>query len=107
MTRTFDTDAATRAAFAQRYRFRPYTFDAQQPAVQDRWRVVTERVLAGEVKSGREFRDAYLDGIGAPDRDTDKQWTEIGPAERASWVAVFDAARAAGLAAAALEREAA
>jgi hypothetical protein len=101
-------DAATQAAFRARYRTRLFViFDQQPDAVQRRWRCVAEMVITGEVKSGREFRDSYLDGIGAPDRDTDKQWTEIGPAERASWVAVFDAARAAGLAAAAQEREAA
>lgn len=87
------TEAATQAAFRQRYRNRPFVrFADQKPGVQLRWTVVATQVVQGIVTSGRQFRDTYLDGIGAPDRETDKQWAEIGPAERASWNAVYESA---------------
>jgi hypothetical protein len=103
MMTTAVTDAATRAAFSRRYSTRPwYRFDAQPHAVRLRWTVVASKVVKGDVTSGMAFRDEYHRGFASV-----KTWTEIGPAERASWVAVFEAARAAGLAAAAMEREAA
>jgi hypothetical protein len=82
------TDAATKAAFAQRYRTRPWhRFDLQEPGVQLRWTVVASKVVKGDVTSGKAFRDEYHRGFPGV-----KTWAEIGPDERDSWGAVYQAA---------------
>lgn len=90
---TATIDAAARAAFATKYRDRPWhLFDQQPESVQLRWIRVTARALNGEITTGRMFREAYLDGIGASDRDTDKEWSEIGTQQRFLWQGALDAA---------------
>jgi hypothetical protein len=96
------TEAATRAAFSTRYGKRPHVFDAQPHPVRLRWTVVATKVVKGDVTSGKAFRAEYVKGFAGM-----KAWTEIGREERASWEAVYQAARAAGLAAAAQEEVAA
>ena len=85
------TNAATLAAFSERYRDRPFVLFSRQPdAIQARWRRVIDLIREGKVTSGRKFREVYVDGF--PDM---KAWTEIGRDERESWDAVFSAAQAA------------
>jgi hypothetical protein len=74
------------AAFRTRYRDRPWvTWESQDEPVQLRWVRVAELTMDGAITSGREFREKYLDGLGAPDRDTDKEWTELGLDQRRLW----------------------
>lgn len=84
------------AAFTERYRGRPATWDTQDEPVQLRWIRVTALALNGNITSGREFREKYLDGIGAPDRDTDKEWIQISRDDRNSWDDVYDTVQAIG-----------
>ena len=99
-------EAATLAAFAERYRDRPFVLFSRQPhGVRLRWTLVATKVVQRNVKSGREFRDAYRDGIGAPDRDTDKEWIQLSRADRESWDRVHLAAVRAWQAAEAQESE--
>ena len=92
---TTDTDhVAARVAFQCRYRDRPWVrWESQDAPVQERWACVTRRVISGEITTGHAFRAAYLDGLGAPDRDTDKEWGELGIAQRYLWNDVILAIR--------------
>ena len=100
------TNAATLAAFSERYRDRPFVlFNRQPDAIQARWRCVIDLIREGKVTSGKQFRDTYLDGIGAPDRDTDKEWIQLSRADRESWDRVYLAAVRAWQAAEAQESE--
>lgn len=77
---------AAKSAFATRYRDRPWvTWESQDDPVHLRWVRVAELTMDGAITSGREFRENYLDGLGAPDRDTDKEWAELGLDQRRLW----------------------
>lgn len=91
---TLDTiDKATRAAFKQRYHDRPFhRFDSQPFPIQCRWTLVCAKVLNGEIRDGKTFREKYLDGIGAPDRMSDKTWDELSRRDRYDWDAVYQSA---------------
>ncbi len=96
-------DHAARAAFATRYKRRPWCqFDAQPMPVQSRWSIVAANVLYGTVTNGRQFRERYVEGFANV-----KHWSEIGTEERFSWQSVYDAARLVGMAAVQLDRTAA
>ena len=96
-------EAATLAAFRQRYATRPFhRFSAQPWPVQGRWTQVCAKVVKGDVKSGQQFRNAYIKGFAGS-----KEWSQLGREDRDSWGQVFSAAVRAWRAAEAREQEAA
>lgn len=89
---TDDLDRATRAAFAARYAARPWHQFGRQPLpVQLRWTQTVARALNRQITNGRQFREAYIDGLYANPADV-KMWSEIGARERTSWQSTYDAA---------------
>lgn len=94
MITTQTITVAAKAAFQCRYRDQPWhRWESQDWRIQYRWERVTARVLNGEITTGHAFRAAYLDGIGAPDRDTDKEWGELPLSKRVLWNDVITAIR--------------
>ena len=95
------TNAATLAAFAERYRDRPWCHFDQQPwPVQGRWTLVCTKVVQRVITGPRALRDEYHRGFSGV-----KAWTELSRADRESWDRVYLAAVRAWQAAEAQERE--
>lgn len=93
---TADLDAATRAAFAHRYRDRiGHRFDLQPGPVQCRWLYVCAQVLNGVITNGQAFRAMYLQGFAGT--EALKSWTQISQRDRWDWEAVYLAASRHGV----------
>lgn len=91
MMTTAVLENATRDAFKQRYRDRPWhRYDSQPGPVKDRWAYVVALVLGGTITSGRDFRAKYLEGFAGT--DALKTWSQISAHERSEWSRVYDAA---------------